>query len=284
MHELICEHCKELVSGTTDTCFTCGQPVGAPNVRSANKAEEKRALESRYNKVLNDAAANGTRDRLKDFSRKMDLTCAVFNVDISFLHTFITNEKTLYTSYRLGVKGQLRKPAEVESDRHRLAVEGMLFGSYGENIRYAALSLDGVGVRSYGDYSLRFRDVAINMRSTLLEDNSYVFVEKHGMVAGQEIPIGYRCTWEEREKLALAKLAQRISSASSEQDYPGILLFSDGDYRTDDFIEIHIYGPFDAHAIESVMGSSNRGNNVEIAMVEAVKEHLENAGKRWIEA
>lgn len=142
----------------------------------------------------------------------------------------------------MGVKGQLRKPAEFESDRHRLTVEGVMFGSYGENIRYAALSLDGAGLRSYGSYSLRFREVAINRRATLLEENSYVFVEKHGMTAGKEIPSGYRSTWEEREKLALAKLAQRITPASSEGDFPGILLFSEGDYKTDDFIEIHIYG------------------------------------------
>lgn len=101
LQDLVCEHCKALVPDTSDTCFTCGQPVGAPNVRSANKAEEKRALESRYSNVFDDAAANGTRDRLKDFSRKMGVTCAVFNVDISFLYTSLQMKKrsTLATAW-----------------------------------------------------------------------------------------------------------------------------------------------------------------------------------------
>lgn len=108
----MCNHCGALISETSDKCFTCGEPVGAPNVRSANTPEEKRSLEARYNKVLADATVNGTHERLKEFGGRMKVTCAVVNVDISFLHTFITNEKVLYTSYLLGINGQLRKPAQ----------------------------------------------------------------------------------------------------------------------------------------------------------------------------
>lgn len=280
----VCDHCQSPVSEAAATCFTCGAHLGAPNVRSANSTREKQALAARYDKVLADAAIEGTQGRLADFTEKMKVTFAVLSVDINFLHTFITNEKALYTSYRLGTKGQLRKPAESENDRRRLTVEGMLFGSYGEDIRYAALSLDGAGPKSYGSYSVRLRDVSIDKRATLLEDNSYVFAEKHQMAAGTQIPAGYRSTWKERDKLALAKLAQRVVSAGSEREYPAILLFTEGDYKTDDFIEVHIYGPFDARAIESVTGSSKSGDKVDLAMVESVKEHLAKAGKQWIEA
>lgn len=280
----VCNHCGARISDAANICFTCGEPLGAPNVRSANTDHEKRALESRYTQAETDATINGTQDRLKSFSLRVNSACAVINVDIGFLHTFITNDKTLYTSYSLGIKGQLRKPAQADDDRKRQSVEGMLFGSYGEHIRYAALSLDGAGVRSYGNYAARLREVAVNKRASLLEDNSYVFVEKHEMTAGKQIPAGYRSTWEEREKLAVAKLAHRLTSASPETEYPGILLFSEGDHKTDDFIEVHIYGPLNAQSIESVMGSSKSGDNLEIAMVESVKEHLANAGKQWIEA
>lgn len=283
-HAPMCNHCGALISELSDKCFTCGESVGAPNVRSANAPEEKRALDARYNKVLTDAAVIGTQERLKEFGGRMKLTCAVVNVDINFLHTFVTNEKALYTSYLLGVQGELRKPAQVGDDRHRLIVEGMMFGSYGKDIRYAALSLDGKGVHSYGNYSVRLREVAINKRATLLEDNSYAFAEKHGMTAGQQIPAGYRSSWEDREKLAVAKLAHRIPSAGSEADYPSLLLFSEGNHKTDDFIEVQIYGTFDTQSIESVTGSSNGGDNVERAMVESVKEHLTSAGKTWVEA
>lgn len=283
MSDHLCEHCNNVVSDVSATCLTCGASLGAPNVRAAAKAEEKRALEVRYKKAYEEAK-DGHLDRLKDFSKRVNTSCAVFNVDIGFLHSFITVEKALYVSYSLGVRGQLRKPAKGENDRHRTTVEGMMFGSYGENIRYAALSLDGTGVKSYGKYSLRFRDVAIDRRASLLEDNSYVFVEKHGMKAGTEIPPGYRSTWEDREKLALAKLAQQITPSTSEAEYAQILLFSEGDFETDRFIEVHIYGPFDVNAIDSVAGNSTSGDKVEAAMLEVVKDHLKNAGKQWVEA
>ncbi len=284
LNESVCTVCETLISSSADICHGCGELLGAPNVRSVNKEEEKRALEERYKRALERAAELGTQDRLKAFSQEMKGTCAVVNVDISFLHTFITNEKILYTSYSLGVRGQVRKPAEEDDDRQRLGVEGTLFGSYGEKIRYAALSLDGAGVSSYGSYSLKLREIAISGRSTLLEDNSYVFVEKHGIIAGKALPKGYRSTWEEREKLALAKLADRITTVTPQPGYASILLFSEGDFKTDDFIEIHIYGPFDAHSIESVRGSSTSENKGEAALIETVKEHLENSGKAWIEA
>jgi hypothetical protein len=171
LHELFCDRCDSEISDQADTCTTCGKSVGAPNVRLARKSEEKSALDERYNKVLEDAKQDSAYQRLTVFDEKMKATCAVVNVDISFLHAFITNEKTLYTSYGLGVKGQLRKPAQSDNDRERLAVEGILFGSYGEKIRYAALSLDGAGVQSYGKYSLKLREVTVSQRATLLEDN-----------------------------------------------------------------------------------------------------------------
>ena len=284
MHELFCDRCDSEISDQADICTTCGNSVGAPNVRLARKSEEKSALDERYNKVLEDAKLASAYDRLTLFDQKMKVTCAVVNVDISFLHACITNEKTLYTSYALGVKGQLRKPAQSDNDKERLAVEGILFGSYGQNIRYAALSLDGAGVQSYGKYSLKLREVTISHRATLLEDNSFVFVEKHELIPGKEIPRGRRSTWEDRHKLALAKLAHRVSPEASDAEYAGILLFSEGDYKTDNFIEIHIYGPFDAQAIEAVRGSSTSDDKVEAAMVENVKQHLQNGGKTWIEA
>jgi hypothetical protein len=283
LHEPVCGNCGSKLSDVGNECLTCGAPIGPPNVRAAERDEEKSALEARYRRIFEDPSTPTLRDRLTDFSEKMTATCAVFNVDIDFLYTFVTNEKTLYTTYRHAVRGQLRKPAKGEDDRRRMLVEGMIFGTYGEDIRYAALSLDGRGVKSYGDYSVRLREVTVSGRSTLLEDNSYVFVEKHPMQSGEGIPPGYRSTWRDREKLALAKLAQRILPTTTEADYPRLLLFSEGDYKTDDFIEVHIYGSFDAQAIESVTGNSPTGDDLKTAMVEVVKEHLKNAGKTWIE-
>jgi hypothetical protein len=279
----ICEDCGSAIPSIDEKCSTCGWYAGPPNVRVVERETELYALEQRYQNAIEDAEGRGSYDHVKKFDEKMRMTCAVINVGFDFLHTFITNDKVLYTTYNLGIKGQTRKPANEQDDRHRQKVEGTIFGAYGDHIRYAALSLDGAGVKSYGKCALKLREVAIIKRATLLENNSYDFIEKHDIKRGEGVPPGYRAIWKERHKLAVAKLAGRISSTTSETEYPKVLLFSEGKYETDDFVEVHIYGPFDANSIESVRGSTSSKTKVELALCECIKEHLFNSGKEWVE-
>jgi hypothetical protein len=159
----------------------------------------------------------------------------------------------------------------------------MIFGGYAAEIRYAALSLDGRGLKSFGSYAIKLREVTIIERATLLEDNSYQFIWKHNIQPREDIPPGYKATWRERHKLAVAKLAGQISSGTTEQEHSKILLFSEGDRATDEFIEVHIYGRFDNKAIESVKGISTISGKYERASLSIIKDHLKSAGKAWIE-
>jgi hypothetical protein len=280
---LVCVNCGSRVPDVEDKCLTCGEPAGAPNVRAAARKEERDALDARYHKAIEDSEQNGSLDRLRDFEEKVKASFTVVNVDVDFLYTFLTSKKGLYSTYGKQVEGQIRRPAEAEDDKHRGTVESMIFGSYARNIRYGALSMDGSGVSSYGALALRLREIAVSKRATTLEDNSYRFTEKHNVGPGKPFPLGYTATWDERHKLAVAKLAGRISSKTSEAEYPKILMYSQGERETDDFIEVHIYGPFDANAIESVQGKSSAKGKTETALIEDIKDFLGNSGKRWIE-
>ncbi|HAV43134.1 TPA: hypothetical protein DCX15_03870 [bacterium] len=281
---LICNNCGSNVLDNMEHCPTCHTFVGFPNVRAAERKEEIDALESRYQQAIKAAEADGFHQCLKSFEDSMKKTCAVINVDLDYLQHFITTDKALYSNYSLQVRGEVRKPAMDQDDKARRTVESMLFGSYAEEIRYAALSLDGAGLRSYGPYAMKLREIAISKRASLLEDNSYHFIEKHNIRCGKPIPVGYMSTWQERYKLAVSKLADRISSVTSEEEYARILLlFSGGDRKTDDYIEIHIYGSFDNRAVESVRGKSSAGKKHEHALLATVKEYLVKAGKEWIE-
>ena len=66
-------------------------------------------------------------------------------------------------------------------------------------------------------------------------------------------------------------------------EFAGILLFSEGNYDTDRFIEVYLYGAFDNNAIESVQGKSSLPKNAETAMLAVAKEYLDNSGQKWIE-
>lgn len=280
---IICEQCSSEVLETEEKCATCGRFAGAPNVRSAQRQEEADALERRYLAAINRSHITGTDASLMMFDVDMELTCAVVNVELDFLFQFINDDRMTFSNYDLSVKGQTRKPAKARHDRHRRAIGAMLFGHYAEQIRYAAMSLDGGGLESFGPYAIRLRDVSVADRASLLEDNSYNFIPKHNLHPGEQIPPGYVATWRERHKLAVAKLAERISAGTTEQEHSRILLSSTGDRATDECIEVHIYGGFDNKAIESVRGSSPTRGKYELATISIVKDYLSRSGKAWVE-
>lgn len=281
---LICKICSSRILDTEERCATCSWDAGPPNVRMAESKEEREALEERYVRAIEKSKAEGAELAVASFDNNMKKTCAVINVDLEFLHQFITNDKLIYTSYSLAVEGQARRPAEGRNDRDRETIGAMLLGHLSKEIRYAALSLDGTGPKSYGGpYSIRLREVAILNRVTLLEDNSYAFIAKHNIRPRQDFPLGYTSTWEARHKLAVAKLSGRISPKTTERDHPKILLFSEGDRATDDFIEVLIFRGFDNKAVESVKGKSSVKGKYERASLSIIKDYLSQAGKAWVE-
>jgi hypothetical protein len=279
----ICKRCSSELSETEEKCPTCGAYAGPPNVRAAEQDWEVKALERRYVQAIDDSKVSGRERELISFDANMKLTFAVVNVDLDFLRQFITSDKVTYSNYDLSIKGQARRPAKGRDDRQRKSVGAMLFGSYAEEVRYAALSLDGGGLISWGPYAIRLKEIAIAGRATLLEDNSYNFVAKHKLEPGGAIPAGYVTDWQNRHKLAVAKLAGQIPSGTTDAKHPKILLSSTGNRATDDFIEVHIYGGFDNKAIESVKGSSSVKGKWEQATISIIKDNLTNAGKSWIE-
>jgi hypothetical protein len=164
----------------------------------------------------------------------------------------LLNDSTLYSGYSRLVASEVRSPAMRSDDRARTAVEGIIFGSLASDIRYAALSIGGLGLASYGNCTIVLRELAVQASATLLENNSYKFVRDHQLTFESEIPAGYRAVWEDRHILAVSKLAKKVARAQTPTSAAEILLFSEGDRQTDDFIEVHIWGAFDHQSIEGV--------------------------------
>jgi hypothetical protein len=214
----------------------------------------------------------------------MRKTFAVINVDLLFLLQILPKDNLLYSTYQLGVRSQARKAAEPQNDQDRLGVEGTLFGSYGAQIRYAALSHDGSGLDSYEPYAIALKDLAVKDRATVLEENSYLFVERHDIRRGGAAPLGYRATWAERHKLAVSKLGARVSNVMTQVDFARLLLSGGSNRVSDEFIEVHIYGPLDNNAIESVRGKTKLKNTADRALAAKAKKHLSGMGRPWIEA
>jgi hypothetical protein len=280
---MLCPDCSSDIHPFSEKCQTCGLFAGYPNVRAADEPGEVAALEARYEAARRSAADDGRLSVLDTFEQHLAHSCAVINTKVDFLRAFLINPKTLHSTYSLGVKGQIRILADPDNDQERRTVEAKLFGAYAEEIRYAVLSMDGASLSSYGAIALRLRDVAVVKRASLLEENSYDFVDHHGLLPKVAIPRGYRCSWPRRPWLGVAKLAGMIRLDTTESEFQDILLYSEGDRSKDRFIEVHIYGPFDASAIESVRGKTPTKGKQDRAEIARVKELLVKRGCPWVE-
>ena len=256
-----CAACGHRLLDLAAHCPTCHTQLVAPNVAVASRQDEQEALVARVSGafVARDASSAA---RLVQFGDAMRTSVAVVNVSVSFAIDFVTEDKPLYAGYSKLVKGSVRRPAEGEADRHRTAVESMLFGSYGEEIRYAALTMDGVGLLSYGPIAMILREAAIGHRASLLEENSYAFVERNKLRPGQPIPLGYRAPWITRHQLAMAKHASAIDGNTPRSSDCSLVLRNGGNRSEDEFIEVYIYGPFNRGAVERIVAPKNPPNGV----------------------
>ena len=280
---LLCPRCQSGIPDTQEKCPTCGHHAGPPNVRAANSEYEVRVLDERYQAALENARSRGCLAVAERLFESADRSSAVINVDARFLYHFAASKNTLYANYEHLVAGNVRKPGAFENHAARRSVVTTLIWAYAGDKLYAALSLTGLGLDSYGPYAMTLRDLAINQRATVLENNSFDFVKKHQLLGGNQRPAGCFATWRDRNKLAVAKLEASLTPQTTDDDFQRLLLASNGNRATDEFIEVQIYGPFDLGAVECVRGNSKVGSKEERSLLRMAKQYLKNADIAWIE-
>jgi len=172
-------------------------------VKAAQVPAEKGALERRYQAALRDAASRGAEADIGRFEAAVANSKAVIARPLRELDRLVASDKELFpTFYRL-LGEEVRLPHGNQWDLLRRIADEALFPGYKEEIRFAALSLDGIGLSTYGECSFVFREDMIAHRATVFEENSAVFMKRHAY----EPPVGHRATWGERVKLCTAKLA-----------------------------------------------------------------------------
>ncbi|MGA2207443.1 MAG: hypothetical protein ABSG10_12005 [Terracidiphilus sp.] len=241
----------------------------------------KDALDRRYREATERAAAKGAGAQAAELDSAGSSTSAVVCMSLSRAKEFIGNETTLYSTYQLQVRSSVRQASEPADDRMRLSVDSTVHGTYGEMIRYAALSIDGLGPASYGEVSLKLRDIAVASRATVLEQNSWSFVQSRDLF-GKELPPGYLATWGERNKLVCAKLADLLTPKTSSSEFATLILTQATSRSEEEFLEVHVYGAFNMDSVESVSGPSNPTKQLDIALVAWLKDKLDALGKTWV--
>lgn len=246
---MICPNCETDALESERICPACGKDLGFPNVRAAKEVQEKTALTRRYEDAPSEAGLRSATDVLLRFQEALRFSAAVICRSISKVKELMSNDNQLYASFYQLVGAGARRPEKSLVDRERLVADALLFPYYKDEIRFAALSLDGIGVTGpYGSCSMVLKNLAISERATVFEGNSLEFSRTRGLGVGKPVPPGYRAVWEERDLLGCAKLSTRLDPATPENSFPKILLGS-----WEDFIEVHIYGALHRRSLERIV-------------------------------
>jgi hypothetical protein len=211
--------------------------------------EETEPLDRRYRAALKDADSRGCRAAVDAFAAALAGSQAVINCRVEEVDRLASSDRNLYASYYERLRGGVQAPYGDAWDKLRRVADAALFPLYEDKIHFAALSLDGIGVRSYGACSLVLRERMIASRTSVFEDNSAVFLGKRP----QRLRPGFRALWADRMKLGVAKLAAQVELGSAAAQFPALLLFQGGTPEEDRFVEAHIWGSLSIRTCERVI-------------------------------
>lgn len=129
-------------------------------------------------------------------------------------------------------------------------------------------------------------------RASVLDENSVLFVERHGVATGKgagppstvpvgavspggaappgAVPPGYRAIWADRGRLCAAKLHPRIDAGTGPVEYSRLLMRQASAPEDHEFVEAHIFGPMTVRTFEEVSVSKRKkkADNVSIKWLE----------------
>jgi hypothetical protein len=270
-----CPDCTNEVPQPAACCPHCGRPGIFWNVIDADKPDERAALQVRYEAAKAEALVRGADTAVQDFETAVGNSKAVLARSVEEVQRLANNGRQLYATYYQLIESGLKLPDNDEWDHARELTDTVLFPHYKEQVRFAALSLDGIGLSSFGDCSIELRDEMISHRASVLDENSVLFMERHGVRVSRKpgVPKGYRANWSERAKLSAAKLAQRIDSATAPNRYSTLLLTEGPSPEAHEFVEVHIFGPMTVLTMAKVKVTVSKPR-ARAAIIRALKSNL----------
>jgi len=262
----LCGHCHNEISIYLTQCPHCGTPGRFPNVNAANLPEERNALQSRYDTALETSRTAEAESVILQFEKAVARSRAVMCVKVPEVERLASSDSELRATFYGMADARVprsRPPAGTDWNRIREVVDTALFtDAVKRHVRFAALSLTSQGITAYGPCTLVCATSMIAHRASAFEKNScQFFIGRGGIELGMtvEIPHGVRSNWDERSKLAVAKLVSRFAASTTEGEFADILVTRGTTTDTDEFIEVHIYGPMTVRTLETVRIEESAG-------------------------
>ena len=208
----------------------------------------------RYEAVLRNAAERGAAEQVRELEGLASRTRVVIARSMADTSNLAHGTNRLCATYYQQVEAGMRVEEGSRWDRLRPIADIMLFGSYKDQIRFGTLSTDGMGLPHYGDCMWVAREEMIAHRTSAFEENSALFVERRRVFPPAEVPAGHRASWDERGKLCVAKLGDRVEQGATTEDLARLILsLGNGTGEDDDFVEAHIGGPMTILSFERIL-------------------------------
>ena len=255
-----CPNCNEIVPDAQRYCLACGKDAGFPNVRLAQRQQEVTELDARVNMASASATAAGYDTVMDDFGQSVSNSRAIIAKPLRLLQDLIETEHRTYSSYHKQLSAGTRVASNDIFDRTRAQFENALFPNFYQDMCFAALTLDDSWVHWFGEYAMILKEPMIAHRTTVFEENPFHFVRRLKLSLTATMPPGYRAVWDRRHDIAKAKLYSKLTSHTTQQDYPAILMNNANGSEEADYIEVHIYGPFTRAAIDNIVGPKPRSH------------------------
>ena len=253
-----CPKCSSSVPANLRICPSCGADCGYPNVRLARATENEEALCRRIKDAEQSAGVKNSTKTLDRFRRAVGSSRATVARPLAEVQNLLANRNNSYVSHHRMVRAGAKMVEDNEFEPIRTQFENAVFPNFHEEIVFAALSLDASGLQGYGGCTMVLKDLMIEERTSVFEENPYTFARRHELTLNATIPDGYRATWQRRADLAIAKLHGRIDANTRDDEFADILMSDDGTTGGSDFIEVHIYGAINGNSIESIAASPPR--------------------------
>jgi hypothetical protein len=270
-------------------CPHCGRPSLFPNVDQAGLDDEREALNRRFETAVAAAESRGAKARIEAFAEAVGQARAVSACSFGVVQQLAGSDSKLASTFYMRGVTDLSQGSYVLRSKPwntiRPSAESAFFGDdVKKRIHFAALSPDNLGLTNYGECSITLRTELISFRTSLLEENMLVFFKEKcaDYWPTERIPVGYRSTWADRTRLAVAKLAGRIESSTDDSQFASILLTRGATTADDGFIELHIHGNMTLRTFETiVLNRPLRG--VKRAKFRALQHKLEGYEVQWID-
>jgi len=277
-----CNYCSRGFPLDRTQCPHCAQPQLFPNVRLAEDEEERQKLIDRHEKAKEDCRRRGCEKALAEFEQVCDTSVAVFNCGMLKLFRQIASGTDLFETYHdlESLRIRSERPVGHNWQKLRPQAEIELLGSHRhlDKLHYAALSLDGLGLDSYGDCTVTLSEGMIRHRASCFEGNSALIYEERRDFSGC-----LRSSWPERAKLCAAKIAGNLDDSLSSDDFPGMLLSKGVAQDDDEFVEVHVFGTMTAQTFQSVAIDLSKLSREGKTLWKAVKEKLTKNGVAALE-